>query len=264
MVQKLRVVTATVIFFVLMVGSCASDKQKKTVSAALQSADSFGTFSYTDISGSFSLRRKVSYQRKRLFFQRILYQDTFEKWVEKLRSISQVGGIYGESGVYFRPLISQIELWMEGKKFSNQIKLNIKTKSLDIVSTGKSSKAQRTQVSLPTDVQLVCFFQELPECLKLSGVLRQFLAKERMGEVEFVVIMETYPFHDVLYSDLPNQAFFRAKISVGSDALVDSKRETVLNVLMGDQVVNLKFQNNGNFLGLFWVSQGISMVPSQQ
>ncbi len=223
--------------------------------------NSVTTFQYTDVSGSFTLQRRSNLKDKKIYFQRLIYQDSFDKSVEKLRTIMQVGGVYGGEGVHFRPVISQIQLWMEGKEFSSQMKLNLKEKSLEIVSTGKSKQAQKVMVPIGKEHKLLCFFQQLPECLKMTGMLRK-LIENKDQEFEISVVMESYPFNELLYSDFSNNPIYRTRIVQGSQDMLDSKNEIVLNAEMGEQTINYKFSRSGEFLGMFWVAQGISMVPA--
>jgi hypothetical protein len=245
-------------FYFLYLFGCASHKVAAPVGALIDNA--VVVYDYTDISGTFKVQRKNSFKDKKIFFQRIIYQDSFDQSVEKMRSIMQVGGIYGHDGVSIRPVISQMQVWMEGKEFNNQIKLNLKSKSLDIVATGKAKKAEKSSVAVGKEHKSLCFFQQLPECLKVVGALRKLLA-DKSERYELTVIMESYPFNDLIYNDFPNQLLFKANVSQGTQDLIDSKNETVLNVEFGGQVVNLKFTKGGQFIGQFWVAQGISMVP---
>ena len=238
--------------------SCSSSKIQNQPGSLVD--DHVVVYDYTDISGSFKVQRKNSFKDKKIFFQRIMYQDSFDKSVEKLRTIMQVGGLYGQDGVSIRPVISQMQAWMEGKEFSNQIKLNLKNKSLEVVSSGKTKKVEKSIFPVGKEHKLLCFFQQVPECLKMTGLLRKLLANKEES-VEISIIMETYPFNDLIYSDFPNQLIFKANVAQGSQDLLDVKTEVVLNVEMGGQVFNLKFTKNGNFMGMFWVAQGISMVP---
>ncbi|MDH4467852.1 MAG: hypothetical protein QE271_07325 [Bacteriovoracaceae bacterium] len=260
MVKELIVLFSVLLTMFVAIFSCGSSKIVSDNSHSGIS-DSASTFEYADVSGNFTLQRRTNLKNKKLYFQRMLYQDSFDKSVEKLRTITQVGGVIGKEGVYFRPVISQIQLWMEGKEFSNQMKLNLKSKSLDVVYTGKNKLAQKISIPIGKEHNPICFFNQLPECLRMSGMLRKFIENKNQ-EYEITLIMESYPFNDLLYSDFSNNALYKAKVVHGTQDMIDSKNEFVLNVEMGEQIFNLKFSRSGLFLGMFWVAQGITMVAA--
>lgn len=239
--------------------SCASSKTAKSSSAKkiTNSKSVNQVMIYTDMSGKFSVKRTMKFSKNKVLFQKMIYEEDFSKFLERSRSVTQVSK-NDEGEVELRPQLSQFKGWFEGVEYSNQIKVSpaLKQVKIDIVAPGKNY--QKSQVfNLPPEDKKICFFHMIPECIKLWGI-DKMISGEKKVELWFYAIMDSYPFLDLIYSAIPNKWVTEATLSF--EGMQD--KEYVFSMELHDQAISLKYNQNWEFIGMFWVSQNLSMVTN--
>lgn len=212
---------------------------------------------FTDNSGNFSIKRSMKNSKGKLLFQRMIYQEDFSKFLERSRSVS----IFDPEAVEekrLRPVVSQYKGWFDGVEYSNQIKLSYSKREVEILTETKDKKYAASQkFSLPPENKKLCFFNMIPECIKLWGIPQQ-IGQSKNFETWFYVVMDAYPFIDLQYNDVSNKWITEATLIY--DGMKDKEHQFSLE--FQGQAIALKFNEKWDFVALYWVSQGVSMVTN--
>lgn len=252
-----------ILFAVLLLTGCASSKLKQKQKNILASTKTLKNHNlnqvliFADNSGKFSIKRSLKNQGNKLLFQRMIYEDDFSKFLERSRSVSVFNQSLSEENV-LRPMVSQFKAWFDGQEYSNQIKFSYSKREVEVLTQSKESKYPASQkFSLPPDNKKLCFFYMVTECMKLWGVPEK-VALSPSYETWFYVIMDAYPFLDLIYNEIPNKWITEATLVY--DGFKDKEHQFSLE--LHDQIISLKFNEKWDFVAMYWVSQGISMVTN--
>jgi transposase len=162
-----------------------------------------------------------------------------------------MGKLKGEVAIL--PDISQFKVWFDKKEHFSQIKLDRKTKSLEILAKAPVEKWNfQKKIKLPSG-RYYCFFSQLPECLKEQKLLEKAVDEK----VAIFIIWDNYPFHNEIYKGLSSDPYTRAFLS-----LAGHDKNTVKYALdVGNQSFFIHYDKDIEFKAYYWISQGISAVP---
>ena len=154
------------------------------------------TYHYADVTGQMIQKRVVKKNKNRFITATELYssQVSSKKMLEKTIAVSDLGmlTIGKRKRPIMRPFASQYSVWLDGKEYFSQIKLNPKTKSLDIIMKSPEKKWQgKKSIKFP-EGQYFCFFSQLVECIKATEFFRESLRDEQ-GKLAFTIIWDSYP-----------------------------------------------------------------------
>jgi hypothetical protein len=236
----------------LLLTSCGS--RTKEITAKVKSNNG-QVFSYRDISGEYELTREVKVAKKKLATRNSILSlgDVGERQLEKTFAVSDIGSVSTRRGreIAIRPSLSQHTVWLEGKRYFTQLKLNTKTKSLEaIMDSPDPNKQGKRSIRVPKG-QVFCFYSQLPECLIASGLISQ--AKTSNRRPRFYIVWDSWPYHQEHFTGLKNSPFAAATIGIeGKNSFV---------VEFSGQIISLHFSNDMTFARLLWTSQGISILP---
>ncbi len=241
----------------IVISSCSFLGEK---SVSIDQLTSKSTFNYADKSGKYILKQITSKTEK----NEILYKRSLEipnrdkdHILEQVASISEFG--YVKKTPILRPLISQYNVWFNGKKFSSEIKINSKKKQLDIKIVDPEKKNENSQnVSFPHTKTLTCFFSQLIECVKINGYVGKSLSTNQ-APLRLQVIWDGFPFFNETLSDFPVEAISLASFSFDGKLSEDQLR---FNLETNGQNVFYVINKKMELIKVFWVSQGISLVRS--
>ena len=183
--------------------------------------------------------------------------DTGTNVLEESTSYSTPGTLKDKINI-LRPAKSVYSVWFDKKKYTTEMKLNTKTKKLDITVNSPEEKFNGTkQLVLPRKTTGVfCFFSQLIECVRATDFFNKAIDNEA-GTMNFHMIWENYPFHQDLYSEFPNEVF--TQVSLEYDGK-NSKGEYKFVLQLPNQSIFYFVDKNAELLKMFWVAQGISMV----
>ncbi|MFP5459123.1 MAG: hypothetical protein ACLGG7_10345 [Bacteriovoracia bacterium] len=217
------------------------------------------TYAYRDVSGTFELSREVRLEKAKLATRVQIYNSTSsgEKLLEKTFAISAIGSVQTRAGrsLAIRPEHSQHTVWLEGKKYFSQLKLNPRTKKLEALLESPESRWNgRKDIAVPKG-RVFCFYSQLPECLVAGNMLA--LAKSSKGPLRFFVVWDSWPYHQEHFTGLGPAAFVRASLSLEGR----QQGHTRYIVEINGQLLNLHFSKEGSFIRMFWTTQGISIMP---
>lgn len=249
---------------VLMLLSCSLIQTKKTLPS---SKPEIQTFIYRDKTGDFSLERKTTLNadKKLVIVKQVLSSSSGEdannelmgNALEEVASYSTPGLLKGKTNI-LRPTRSLFSVWFDKKKYTTEMKLNTKTHKLDVkvVSPEERFNGEK-QFSFPKKTTGVfCFFSQLIECVRATDFIHTAIDKEA-GEMNFHVIWENYPFIAEQYSDMPNEVFSLARLEYDGK---NSKGEYKFALQLPTQTIFYFVDKNADFIKMFWVAQGISLV----
>lgn len=248
----MRLATLALIFF----ASCASHKPELSQSVVRNNAK---TYSYRDISGQFEFAREVKLDKSKLAsrVQVMAGSDQKEKLLEKTFAISSIGSVKTRRGraLAIRPDIAQHTVWLEGKKYFSQMKMNLKKRKLEVIMESPEDKWKGTrELTLPRG-RIFCFYSQLPECLVASGLLVS--TQKSRNPAYFYLIWDSWPYHQEHFTGISSSAFAKASVSL------ERKEKNLLRhvVEVNGQIMNLHFSNDGSFIRMFWTTQGLSIIP---
>lgn len=259
-----------VFLLVLLVG-CGSLKngEKQDLPRAKESQ-----FEFTDTSGDFVLVRKNMIKSQNEFYTLLdlMSKNTKNKkeLLEKVVMSSELGKIerksennFGKSKgkeansiLVLRPKASQHTVWLDGQKFVTQLKVNTGKRVIDVLTQSSDKKTDKKSIKIPSDRSLFCFFEQIPECVKVTGFIRKAI-RDKGGRIGLYVIWTSYPFINEQFSNMSSELFSTAEMEYDE---VDDEGLIRFNLQVQDQTLFFHFELDGEFSKMFWVAQGLSMT----
>lgn len=246
-----------IISFLIGVAGCSSRSRN---AMKFQDGTVARTYVYRDISGEFECAREVRKNKSKLATRTRLmsFAGRGEKLLEKTFALSEMGTIKTSQGrvLAIRPTLSQHSVWLEGKKYFSQLKLMPKEHKMSVIMQSPEEKWNgKKELKLPRG-RIFCFYSQLPECLLLAGFI-QDVESGKNPRPKFYVVWDSYPYQQEHFNGLSESAFASARLVLEKR----NKSSTFFNVELADQVIGLHFSKDGEFIRMFWTTQGISMIP---
>lgn len=228
-----------------------------------QVSDSNKGYVFRDVSGKFYYSREIKKNKNNLVSRYQIFDQggVQDRTLEKSVAVSEMGSIKTKKGRRntLRPVTSQYTAWLEGKQYFVQMKTLVQKRSLEIIMRSPEAKWNgRREIPYPKG-DLFCFFSQMPECLKLSGLLDRAILNPKR-QFTFKVLWDSYPYHLEQYTNLPNQVFTDATVELDKD----SKKDYRLSVEIGEQTLLYHFSKNREFTKMFWIAQGVQLVPPSE
>jgi hypothetical protein len=244
------------IFCLFLMVSCASQKSVDSTLAFNSSLTQQRSYLYNDVSGNFQVTRLAQSKNNRLLLQRKMFSEQQSKLVEQVRLVSQLGSmtVNGKTRLGVRPNISQFLVWLEGKEYFSQIKVDLKKKKYVVTLKEKYEENPLVSEHETPKTNFLCYFHQIPECLKAWKSL-DYLTGDTAKDFSFWILWESYPFTDAIFSDISNELFSQATVKL--EEQTSSSISFVMEVQ--GQVISYQFSKDGNFEKMSWVAQGVSM-----
>jgi hypothetical protein len=226
----------------------ASPKQEKRI------------FGYHDVSGKWALSREHKIIKKKLVSRVVIAQNlgTTGKHLEKSVVVSQVGTIQGKRGRIptVRPFAVEYSVWLEGKEYKSQMKLDPAKKSMTVdLDSPEARWKGRSSIRFPKGDQF-CFFSQLAECLHFNQLLYRAQAQAEKP-IPFLIVWDSFPYVKELYSGVGGTLFASAAISFAKE----SQGVLHFEVEVDGQTLLYQFSKSHELVRMFWISQGISILP---
>lgn len=245
------------LFSTLFLSSCSTSsglKPEKTLSP------SNGVFNYEDKNGVYNIKLSTVFENKTKTYttrkSMELPKRTSDNIIEQSISISNLGTVKKKS-IILRPKMSQYNVWFDGKKYSSEIKINVKNKAIDIKMTSPEKDWNGTkQIKFPSTNMIPCFFNQIIECAKVSGFIDRS-TKAETGNMSLLIVWEGYPYLSETFSDVPNELFTDAELEYDGKTKENERR---YNLRFAGQSIFYVLNEQSEMIKMFWVSQGISMV----
>ena len=217
-------------------------------------------YSYADISGSYRLNREFKKIKNKVVTRNQILSTTGSaaRVLEKSITVSQVGSIKSKKNrlITVRPLASEFTVWLEGKKYSSRMKLNEKSKSMQVTLDSPEAKWRGvSSVPFPKG-KYFCFFNQIPECLYHNYLLVNASRHEKV-KFDFFVIWDSYPFLQEQLSGVGKNLF--APASIKFDGAIKGTFRYIVEV--EGQMILYHFSKSFDLLKISWITQGITVVP---
>lgn len=215
-------------------------------------------YSFTDVSGKYALNRETRFIKKRLVTRSQLIDLNTKKVLEKSVTVSQVGTIQeGKSRVRtVRPMASEFEVWLEGKKHTAMMQLEPKKKSMAVRVDGPDTKIKgSSEISFPK-AKYFCFYSQIPECLYHNQFLQRTYKNNDIA-LEFYVVWDSYPFIQEQLTGIGKGLFSVANLKFEGEV----KKVLQFVVELEGQVIFYHFSKSYDLVKIAWVAQGITVVP---
>lgn len=250
----MRFVLLIVLF--LSFASCASKSQRQNL---LLKENNAQVYAYHDVSGQFEYARELKFNKGKLATRVQIMAEAGgnERLLEKTFAIASVGSVKSQEGrvTAVRPELSQHTVWLDGKKYFSQLKLNPRKRVLEAIMDSPDSKWQgKREIKIPSG-RIFCFYSQLPECLLLSDLLVS--ADNGRRRLSFILVWDSWPYHQEHFNGLKASPFASASLVAEGKKKSDKR----YNVEVAGQTLSLHFSPENTFVRMFWTSQGISLLP---
>lgn len=241
---------------IVLVAGCASKAERKN---RLLKGNNAQVYAYYDVSGQFEYAREVKFNKGKLATRVQIMAEAGgnERLLEKTFAVSAVGSVKSQEGrvTAVRPELSQHTVWLDGKKYFSQLKMNPKKRVLEAIMDSPDPKWQgKREVKIPSG-RIFCFYSQLPECLLLSDLLLS--ADTGRRQLSFIMVWDSWPYHQEHFNGLKSSPFASASLI----AEAKKKSDKRYNVEVAGQTLSLHFSPDNTFVRMFWTSQGISLLP---
>ena len=229
----------SLLIVIFILSSCSSAQN-----VSLKSGDKTQFYNYIDASGSFSVRRDNKMSGNSMITRNQLSSYNGAEVLEKSITVSRVGKLKGNS-IAVLPETSQFEVWFSGKKYETKIKINRANRVANIQMQSPDKRWNGSETKKLSAARVICFFSQLPECLKVQNIL--IFAKDKKIPVQ--IIWDNYPYHIELYKGM-NQELITQGSFYFSDKVDDLLR---FELDIGNQILFYHYDRSLDF-----VAQGIS------
>ena len=242
--------------WLLILASCTSTNERK---AALLKDNNAQLYTYRDVSGEFEFAREVKFEKSQLAtrVQMLAGAGGSDRLLEKTFAVSSVGSVKMRGGraTAVRPELSQHTVWLDGKKYFSQLKLNPKKRVLEAILESPDTRWQgRKEIKIPAG-RIFCFYSQLPECLVMANLLTG--SKSSSRRLSFILVWDSWPYHREHFTGLRESPFSRATVNAEGE----KGKELRYNVEVSGQALSLHFTKDHSFVRMFWTTQGISLLP---
>ncbi len=253
---KLLIILISIVFY-----NCSSAKRKEVVSAKLSEKEM--QYLLTDKSGKFVVTKSTNFNTAKNQFsvRRNVYPEGLtskENLLEEGITISSVGylQVNKEKVPALRPKLSRYLIWLDGKKYYSEIKVNVVKKTITVNKVSPEEKWNGIEtIKIPEHKGIFCFYNQLIECVKTTGFFRQSMEK-KAGSISIQLIWDSYPYIHDQYDGASSTLF-----SLATLAFENISKEGFLNYSLSfdEQVIFFQVSKEGVLIKQDWISQEFSM-----
>ena len=245
---------AVVLFFIF---SCSGIVSKGVPKESKQQ------YSYVDGSGKLLLTREHKLLKNKLITRTQISanEGSSLKPLEKSIMVSHHGTIKQNKSriMVMRPFASEFTVWLEGKRYDSKMRLDAQSKSMQVELDSPEEKWKgKSNVPVPKGKQF-CFFSQIPDCLYHNLLLTKAMSHKN-EKVSFYVVWEGYPYVQDQFSGVGSNLFVPAKLRYDGE----DKGIRRFSVHVEGQSIIYHFSKNFDFVRMFWIDQGITIVPPSE
>ncbi|WP_164848514.1 hypothetical protein [Halobacteriovorax sp. HLS] len=253
-------------FFILL-SSCAYIKQMSGGSVFSNTPQGSNTakvvkkFQLNDKAGKFFVVREKGFNKSKNQFivKKSVQNPDSGKELEKLIVISKLGNIKKKLSI-LKPDISEYSVWFDGKRYTSTMKVNSKTRSMEVSLNSPEKQWQgKRNIPFPSGKGVYCYFSQITECARATGFIEKAINNDG-GSMKVVIIWEGYPYFQEQYLNVPNSVFSLGTFEYDGRNANGERRFTLRT---NNQSIFYFIDNNFELEKKFWVSQGFSMVESK-
>lgn len=224
-------------------------------------AEGRSVYNYIDESGKYSYIKDVKKNNGKII-SRVTIKSAKggDRVLEKSVTISQVGSISQNKKrtIAIRPMASDLLIWLNSQKYEVQQRINIKNKAMNVRSKGPENRWSSEDVKFPKG-QYFCYFGQLPECLAFTKLTQRSQTSPDTA-FSFHIIWESYPHNQDYLVGIGKSLFTPASIKY--DGLYKGHHRYSVDV--AGQSILFHYTKNFSFVRMFWVNQGISLIPQDE
>ncbi len=246
----------TILFLSFILSACSNLLSQGTPKEGKTS------FAYVDGSGRYLYTREQKLIKTKIISRtQISAQGSSNKFLEKSVMVSQLGSIKDNNNriVVLRPLASDFTVWLEGKRYDSKMRLDVKSRAMKVTLTSPEDKWKGTTIYPFPPAKQFCFFSQIPDCLYHNLLLTKALAKK--GEnFPFYVIWDSYPYLQEQFTGVGAKLFAPAVVKYDGE----QKSLSRFTVEVNGQIILYHFSKSFDLVRMFWIAQGISVVPPDE
>ena len=210
------------------------------------------SFNFKDRFGLYNLEREVRNKNNQLILRRQLSPQMQRSLVlEKTIVVSQLGTIGKKRMPSMRPVIAQHTIWFEKQKYFTQLKVQPKTKTLEVVMKSPEKKWSGQKLIKFPKGKIFCFFSQIPECVKYHGLLTS-----NNKPKEFYIIWDNYPYHQETYENVGESVFQMVRFQYNGE----ENGLKIYSLSLGNQIIFYHFNYDKEFERMYWIAQGVSLA----
>ncbi|MFN8369961.1 MAG: hypothetical protein U0T83_04965 [Bacteriovoracaceae bacterium] len=234
--------------------------------ASVKVSDKDVQYILTDKSGKFIVTKTTKFNSAKNQFsvKREVYPDGLkakENLLEEGITVSNVGylQINKEKVPALRPKLSRYLIWLDGKKYYSEIKINVSKKIITVDKSSPEDKWNGVETfKIPEHKGIFCFYNQLIECVKTTGFFRKSAEKEA-GSISIQLIWDGYPYIHEQYEGASSELFTVATMnfeSISKDGFIN------YSLNFDDQVIFFQVSKEGVLIKQDWISQEFSLKKS--
>ena len=209
------------------------------------------TYAYTDTSGSFYKKKVLKFLKDEMVSRVVLSATQKGKALEKTTAVSKLKVIDSNTTIVL-PKVAEHKVWFNEKLYYSKIEADTKEKNYKVYLKSPEKKWNGVKEYKVPKSKKICWFSQVPECLKLLGLLDYNKQKK-----EFYIAWDSFPYHtEQLIGISDEELFSPATINFDSDYEQIKKFEIIINESSLFYFYNAKKE----FKRYFWISQGISLI----
>lgn len=246
-----------VFFLSILIVSCSSSITKNSPKEKKQQ------YAYLDGSGGFTFIREHKLVKNKLISRTQITSNlgSTQKPLEKSVLVSQIGSITENNKrlMIVRPFASDFTVWLEGKRYESKMRLDTKNRAILVDLDSPEAKWKGRQSFPFPKGKNFCFFAQLPDCLYHNLILSK--AFERKGQFfAFTVIWDGYPYIQDQYTGVGTKLFSGARVKYEGE----HKGIRKYLVEVEGQGILYHFSKSFDLVRMFWIAQGISIIPPSE
>ena len=235
MTSKSLLITNSILLFFLL--GCSHGKVEEQ-----------SVYIYTDSTGNYRQVIETKQSENRLVTRKRLFVAGGKEPVEKSISVARLKE--DSSGIKLLPEAFDVEVWFNKKNYRSKGKTVSKEKAMYVkMDTPEENWAGTRKLSFPQGKRF-CFFEQIPDCLRLFG----YLNEENFQEKIITVVWDSYPFTSEIYKGVRKNLFTAATLNYEGD--IEGVKRFVLQI--DNQLVFYEFESDDTLKKMFWISQGIT------
>lgn len=245
-----------IFIFFLLIG--CSSRGLVTDSPELQKRNESILFEYSDNTGEYLAKREIKIVKNKLVSRvTILSRDGLQE-LETQVSMSKLGTLKNskDNTLAILPEASQFKVWFNKELYSSNMRFNPTSKTITTIAKSPSTDKETLKDFKIPKGNYFCFFSQLPECLKMQNLLLKAASKS----VPIYLIWDSYPYHVEQYENLLDSPLMLATLTLTEH----DKNEYKFALDIGNQIIFYHFDKKLNFVKMFWISQGISLVNTNK
>lgn len=208
----------------------------------------------SDQTGNYRVTREIKVKSNKLVSRVQILDVNMNKTLESSVAVSRIGYFANDKkkAIALFPEASQFKVWFNKKEYSSRARIDKKSRELYVSVVGDDKiKGGTKKIKVPSS-KAYCYFSQLPECVKIQGMLFEGRNKKR----SLYVIWDNFPFHTELYNAVGASPYVLADFYLESK----TKNEYKYSLDIGNQIIFYHFDSKFNFDKMFWISQGISLI----